>query len=49
MDLLGECETCVGTQESDTFFTDIIAHVTNRIYDGVEAKTRKSQAGFQII
>ena len=28
---------------------DIIIDKTNRIYDGVEAETRKSQASFQII
>ena len=32
-----------------TCLVEMMCHKNNRIYDGVEAETRKSQASFQII
>ena len=37
------------TNGNDLFADDRHVRETNRIYDGVEVKTRKSQASFQII
>ena len=42
---------CKGSRDNYLEFADCIDQLNeiNRIYDGIEAETRKSQASFQII
>ena len=47
--LRGECVRILRTTTTTTTAATTATAKTKRIYDGVEAETRKSQASFQII